>query len=236
MGWDFFTTGPGIALIAAVASFVAGLFGPTITSRTMSKTHSQRLAAEGKLAERRFEFDKELSQHKSDADIALAEKKFQLDARLADRKRRQDLAEEVLESFYKIRDVVRSIRVPFISEGAGASRKPTEPESNTVAYQRDRYYATLVRMDEHQSEIASLLAKRYRTAAWFGSAADEPFKDIHETLTQMGIAVHQLINGVSDAKGVQGPLAEKSSATEFFTQLEYIIWAVFPDDPVSVVR
>jgi hypothetical protein len=65
--WDF-TTPTGVALIAAVASFVAGLFGPTITSRTMSKTHSQRLAAEEKLAERRFEFDKELSQHKSDAD------------------------------------------------------------------------------------------------------------------------------------------------------------------------
>ena len=48
MSWDFFTTPPGIALIAAVASFVAGLFGPAITSRTMSKTHSQRLAAEEK--------------------------------------------------------------------------------------------------------------------------------------------------------------------------------------------
>jgi hypothetical protein len=32
---------------------------------------------------------------------------------------------------------------------------------------------------------------------------------------------------------VQGPLAEKSPAAEFFTQLEYIIWAVFPDDPVA---
>jgi hypothetical protein len=133
MSWDFFTTPPGIALIAAVASFVAGLFGPAITSRTMSKTHSQRLAAEEKIAQRRFESDKELSQRKSDADIALAEKKFQLDARLADRKRRQDLAEEVLESFYKIRDVVREIRVPLIFPDEAASRKPTEPESEVVA-------------------------------------------------------------------------------------------------------
>jgi len=158
VSWDFFTTSTGIALIATLGSFGAGLVGSGITAWTMRTTHSQRLAADEKLAERRFEFDKELSQRKSDADIALAEKKFQLDARLADRKRRQDLAEEVLESFYKIRDVVRDIRVPLILPDEAAARQPTEPESEAVTRQRNTFYVPLARLEKHRSEIAALLA------------------------------------------------------------------------------
>ena len=191
---NFFATPTVIALIAAVGSFAGGLVGTSITAWTTRKTHSERLAAEEKFAERRFEFDRDLSQRKSDADIALAEKKFQLDAKLADRKRRQDLAEEVLESFYKIHDVVREIRRPFILPDEAASRKPTEPESEVVASIRNTFYVPLARLEKHRSEIAALLAKRYRTAAWFGPAADAPFQDVHQTLTDIARASQMLMN------------------------------------------
>jgi hypothetical protein len=224
MSWDFFATPTGIALIAAFGSFAAGLFGPTITSRTMSKTHSQRLAAEEKLAERRFEFDKELSQHKSDADIALAEKKFQLDARLADRKRRQDLAEEVLESFYKIRDVVREIRVPLMHPDEATSRKPTEPESEAVTGQRNTFYVPLARLEKHRSEIAAVLAKRYRTAAWFGPPADGPFQDVHQILTEIALA-SQMLMSADDV--------DRQTDPNLYRKFERTIWASSQSDPIA---
>ena len=164
---NFFATPTGIALIAAVGSFAGGLAGTSITAWTTRKTHSERLAAEEKFAERRFEFDKDLSQQK-----------FQLDARLADRKRRQDLAEEVLESFNKIRDVVRDVRVPLIHSDEADLRKPPESESEDVARQKNTFNVPLARLEKHRSDTAALLAKRYRSAAWFGPAADAPFQDV----------------------------------------------------------
>jgi hypothetical protein len=223
VSWDF-TSPTGVALIAALGSFAAGLLGPTITAWTAKTTHSQRLAAEEKLAERRFEFDKELSQHKSDADIALAEKKFQLDARLADRKRRQDLAEEVLESFYKIRDVVRDVRVPLILPDEAASREPIEPESEAIASQRNRYYVPLARLEKHRSEIAAFLAKRYRTAAWFDPAADEPFQDVHQILSDIGLASQMLMSARD---------LDRRSDPNLYRKFEGVIWASSQSDPIA---
>jgi hypothetical protein len=151
MDWNFFDTPTGIAVIAAAGSFIAGLTGGAITSVTMRATNSQRLSVDRELAERKFEFDKELNTKKAEADIALAREKFQLDARLADRKRRQDLAEEVLESFYKVRDVIRAVRVAISYQDEAATRKTVEPESNEVAHRRNTYYVPLARLDENRA-------------------------------------------------------------------------------------
>jgi hypothetical protein len=45
MDLSFFTTPTGIAVIAAVGSFIAGVVGAGISSWTIRRTHSQRLAA-----------------------------------------------------------------------------------------------------------------------------------------------------------------------------------------------
>jgi hypothetical protein len=226
MGWDFFTTPTGIAIIAAIGSFLAGLTGVVITSRTMRVTNSQKLAVDKQLAERKFEFDKELTTKRAEADIALAREKFQLDARLADRKRRQALAEEVLESFYKIRDAVRAVRAPISYQDEAATRKTFEPESEEVARRRNTYYVPLARLDANRADIAGLLAKRYRASAWFGAAAEEPFQDVHEAITEIANSAQTLMNNA------HGNLSQTDIA--FWREMEANIWAgAIKPDPIA---
>ena len=196
-----------------------------ISCCVVTRTHgpSSRKLAEDKLAfdqkqiERKVSDDIELARRKADADIALAERKFQLDAKLADRKRRQDLAEELLESFYKIRDVVRAVRVPMSYQDEAASRPQTEYEPEHVARLRNTYYAPLARLDTHRADIAALLAKRYRSAAWFGAAAEEPFQDVHEALTDIAISAQTLIRNAGSTL--------PSTDREFWQEQEGNIWA-----------
>jgi hypothetical protein len=79
-------------------------------------------------------------------------------------------------------------------------------------------------LEKHRSEIAALLAKRYRTAAWFGPAADGPFQDVHQTLTDIAQASQQLMNEPAGYRLVDPTL---------YTEFERIIWASSQSDPIA---
>ena len=218
----------GPAVVAAVISSLVAVIGFWFNARTARAIHaeklafdrdqaSQKLAFDERLADRKFEFDKDLAERKAAADIALANRKFTLDAKLADRKRRQDLAEEVLESFYKIRDVIRAVRVPMSFQDEAASRPHAEYEPPEVAQQRNTYYAPLARLDTRRADIAALLAKRYRAAAWFGAAAEGPFQDVHEALTDIARSAETLMANAGSSQG--------GTDREFWKELEGNIWA-----------
>jgi hypothetical protein len=179
---SFFTTPTGIAVIAAGGSFVAGLVGASISAWTVRRSHKERLAADEKLAERKFEFDN-----------SLAERKFQLDARSADRKRRQDLAEEVLAGFQEVEAAVRSIRAPMSYSEEAKDRPRADGETEGAAKLRDVYYVSLARFDGNRAVISALLSRRCRMNAWFGADADAAFQKLNEhgniifpALSQMG--------------------------------------------------
>ena len=128
------------------------------------------------------------------ADIALAEKKIALDASLADRKRRQDLAEEVLSSFYQMVDTIRAIRSPGGYGDEGKDRPKPPGESPDVARMRDAYYAIVERFEARRKEMADLLARRYRMTAWFGKEAEEPFEIVYHALSTIIVSARLLID------------------------------------------
>jgi hypothetical protein len=128
------------------------------------------------------------------ADIALAEKKIALDASLADRKRRQDLAEEVLSSFYQMVDTIRAIRSPASYADEGKDRPKLPGERPDVAKTRDAYYAIVERFEARRKEIADLMSRRYRMTAWFGKEADEPFEIVHRSLSMIIVSARLLID------------------------------------------
>jgi hypothetical protein len=172
----------GPAVVAAIVSGVVAAIGFFVNRSTAITLHTQRL-----------DVDRELAERKVNADIALAERKFQLDANLADRKRKQELAEEALSGFYRVNDLVRAIRAPMSFANEAKDRPKPNDESDSVARQRDTYYPIIARYEARRQEIADLLAKRYRIAASFGKAADEPFQLLHEALHEVVTSAQLLI-------------------------------------------
>jgi hypothetical protein len=109
---NFFTTPTGIAAITAGRSLVGALLGSIISYLTIRTTHRQRIAADEGLAERKFDFDRQLASRKAEVEADLAERRFKYDRELHDHKRRVELAEIVLADFFQMADVVRAIRSP----------------------------------------------------------------------------------------------------------------------------
>lgn len=182
---NFFTTPTGIAVIAGVSSFVAGVLGAGISSWTIQRTHGQRLAADEKLAERRFAYEKEL-----------AERKFKYDRDLHDHKRRVELAEAILAEFLQMGDVIRAIRSPAILPGEAVGRQRRENETEEEARNKDLYFVPLTRMSENREFLSGLMSKRYRSRALLGDNIDEAFEAVREAIIEIQVSASTLMDMV----------------------------------------
>lgn len=200
----FFTTPVGIAVIAAGSSFVAGLLGAFISSATIRATQRQRIEADEKLADRkfdsdqqlssrRFEFDTDLAERKAKADIGLAERKIELDRMFAAWKRKTELAEEVLADFYEAREIFQSARSPGGFESEGKTRERESWEAEGDSRQLDSYFRTFERLSKKSEFFSRLYARRYRFLALFGQAATTPYDELFKIRAEITVAVRMLV-------------------------------------------
>ena len=180
---SFFTTPAGIAIIAPIGSFVAGLVGAGISSWTIHRTHKQRLSADERLAERRYEFD-----------CNLAERRMQLDLGLAERKRCSDLSRSVLADFYEIRDIFSDARAPIVWAG---EMVPEEGDSDLV---KEANYAPIKRLSRHNATIARFWSREYEFAATFGHDAREPYHAVRKATADIRWAVEDLLQIKRDGR------------------------------------
>jgi hypothetical protein len=178
--WTFLATPLGIAVVAALGAFVAGLCGSTISAWAMRSTHKQRLALDRELVDKRFEFDKEL-----------AERKLALDRSLSDWKRRTELAEQVLSDFYKASVIFQSARYPAFA-GEGRTRPQTEGQMEDPT--EDAIFVPLERLNKEITFLSDLHARRFRFMALFGAEAAKPFDVLSVTYNQIQIATYALLH------------------------------------------
>jgi hypothetical protein len=207
---SFFTTPTGIAVIAAGSSLVGALLGSGISSLTLRATHRQRIAADEGLAERKFDFDRQLASRKAEVEADLAERKFKYDRDLHDHKRRMELAEQALIAFYEVRDAFVWARSPGSFGGEGDTRKPAAGESKTQQEQRNTYFIPIERLTRDKELFAKLQSLRYVFAAHFGEAAIEPFKAIWGVHNEIISSASLLIRLTPDSDDIGG-LFERSS-------------------------
>jgi hypothetical protein len=201
----------GPAVVAAGVSGVISIMSMVVATRTSRQFHTEKLA-----------FDRELAERKINADIALAEKKLALDRALADWKRRTELAEQVLADFYKAQDIFASARTYFAFAGEGATRPRRAGESEDDARHHDAIFAPYERLSKEREFFSEMHARRFRFMALFGNQAATPFMTFIQTYNQIGVATRALIDDRRHLRDEQRDRFEK-----------LIGWTIEDDDPVK---
>ena len=121
------------------------LIGPAVIAAAISafvvwSTSSRRFRVDRELAERRITADIALAERRFGYERDLAERKFAYDREFNDHKRRVELAEEVLTSFLKMRDIMREVRSPAAFGNEGGDRVAWEGETDQQAKVRHGYF------------------------------------------------------------------------------------------------
>jgi hypothetical protein len=199
----------GPAVVAAIVSGAVSIVGSLFSNSATKKLHAEKLQFDERLAEKKFSFD-----------VDLAERKFRYDRELHDHKRRVELAEEVLASFYKFKDVIAAARSPAAYGEEGASRPRDGDEQREIARNRDTYYVPLERLNKHLDFLSDMFSKRYRARAMFRGDIDKGFQLANEALTAIQVSAGMLIRAVGDER--RNP--------EFWEKLEADIWDGFGGD------
>ena len=118
-------------------------------------------------------------------------------------KRRLELAEDVLSSFYQVREIIQDARAPLVLIGEMVREKGVSDE---VA--GSPYYAPMRRLGASFDKIADLRAKRHRFAAVFGIGATEPWSEIERVLLEMRAASEALLDMRGQHIGPNDPSAQ----------------------------
>ena len=107
-------------------------------------------------------------------------------------KRKFELAEQVLASFYEVRDLFVWVRSPAAFGGEGETRK-AEGEDENVRRTRNIYFVPIERMQKHSELFAQLQSQRYSFMALFGAEAVEPFDLLRRVQVRISVSAQTLI-------------------------------------------
>jgi hypothetical protein len=201
----------GPAVVAAIVSGVVTLLGNIFSMRSSRAINADKIASEKQLAERKFEFDTEL-----------ADRKFRYEQALHDYGRRVEFGEELLASFYKLKDTIRFIRGPFSFGNEGETRKRREYENEADARARDGFYVPVVRIQQNSDFLSDLTSKKYRAQAVFRAEIHRAFELTVEVLNTIQVASNMLVEQVG----------QRREDPAFWRKLEGEIWDTSsPDKP-----
>ncbi|NOJ40328.1 hypothetical protein [Bradyrhizobium australiense] len=201
----------GPAVVAAVVSGFVTIIGNIFSNRSSRTINTEKIASESNLAERKFEFERELS-----------ERRFWYERELHDYRRSVEFAEELLASFYKLKDTIREIRGPFSFGDEGSARNRKEYETEAEARSRDGYYVPIARIHQHKDFLSEVTSKKYRAQAIFRSDIRRAFELMVEVLNAIQIASNMLVQNVGQDRNDH----------DLWQKLERQIWDVSkPDEP-----
>lgn len=107
-------------------------------------------------------------------------------------KRRIELAEEVLATFFEIKDAIVSIRHPFSNTDEGKTRQKGEYETKEESNLLDRGYIVFERYEKRKEVFQKFNTLKYRFMAAFGKDTEEIFTECNRTLNQIFISSRML--------------------------------------------
>ncbi|MGD0383316.1 MAG: hypothetical protein ABSA77_07350 [Thermoguttaceae bacterium] len=116
-------------------------------------------------------------------------------------KKRLELAEEVLETFFAIKDAIEHVRLPLAwsSEGTTRDKSPNETEEDTNIL--NQAHIVFERFDKYRETFSRFAALKYHFMVVFGKEQESIFKDIFGIRSDLLSASRMLISDWKNGKG-----------------------------------
>jgi len=153
-------------------------------------------------------------------------------------RKRYELAEETLSLFYKVKDVISTIRSPFGHTGEGKTRPSSPGEDPEEKKARDLAYSLWERYLTHEETFNRLRMLRYRCMAIFGKDAAAPFDDLAKIVQQFAVAVDMLGYTWSSLSkdGLIKPIVEIEALDKIVKQHAAVFWeGMKKPDPINEI-
>ena len=137
-------------------------------------------------------------------------------------KRDMELAENVLELFYRAERAIEAIRSPWSHSGEGQARKAEADETPEQKEARDRAYAVFKRIQDHGGIFDQLYTLRFRFMARFGRDRAKPFDEMKRIIDTISVSARRLAELWADQlrRGDQ----PRQSTEEQIKKHQAVIW------------
>ncbi len=146
-------------------------------------------------------------------------------------KRKIELAEEVLSTFFEIKDAIVRIRSPFSSNTEGQTRKKGKHESAEESNLLDRGYIVIERYEAHEEPFVRFNTLKYKFMASFGAESEEIFSECNRILNSIFVSARQLATHYWKQQGrvqIEGNVFQRH--LDEMQRHEGIFWDCMDDD------
>lgn len=107
-------------------------------------------------------------------------------------KRQIELAEQVLEKFFEVKDAIAYIRNPFASSDEGKSRQRRDGETTAESDLLDRGYIVVERYSKKENVFADFNTLKYKFMASLGPETEPIFIDTNKALNSIFVSARML--------------------------------------------
>ena len=107
-------------------------------------------------------------------------------------KRKIELAEEVLATFFEVKDAIAYMRNPFSSGNEGKTRQRSDNERQEESELLDRGYIVYERYNDKKDTFTKFSTLKYRFMASFGSETESIFSETSRVLNSIFVSAQML--------------------------------------------
>ena len=137
-------------------------------------------------------------------------------------KRRLEVAGDALAGFYQMREIIRSVRAPYISR-----REMAPPEGASDEGRPNPFYGIQNRISQHSEEIGEFFSSKHIFSATFGPEYEGPWHEISDVFLKINIATDMLVASKGRVGGDDG------LALELYRELSLVVARRDKDDEVA---
>jgi len=145
-------------------------------------------------------------------------------------KRDIELAEDILDLFYRAERAIETIRCSQYDLRHGQKREKEEKETPEQKQARDRANVIFMKIKEHGDIFDQLYAKRFRFMTRFGKDKEKPFDDLRRIVHEIWVSAQQLTELWE--RQFQGKILSDEDQ-KFIKEFQEIIWNGGKQDPIE---